>query len=89
MRIGRDRQRQPAQPSLVRCFLDQRRADSTSPHVRLDEQSVELSADYRRKARDPSIELGDEHLPVGDLRRRKVDRVGVRLELRAIVLVRQ
>jgi hypothetical protein len=64
-------------------------ADSTSPHVRLDEQSVELSADYRRKARDPSIELGDEHLPVGDLRRRKVDRVGVRLELRAIVLVRQ
>jgi hypothetical protein len=28
-------------------------------------------------------------LPVGDLRRRKVDRVGVRLELRAIVLVRQ
>jgi hypothetical protein len=32
----------------------------------------------------PPVELGDDHLSVGDLRRREVDRVGVGLELLAI-----
>ena len=45
---------------------------------------LERLADERREARDVAIDLGDDHLAVGDLRRREVDGIGVRQQLVSI-----
>ncbi|HET7576723.1 MAG TPA: hypothetical protein VFK19_09210 [Sphingomicrobium sp.] len=47
-------------------------------------QTVEFAADHRREARDLAVRFGDDHLPVRDLRQRKVNRLGIGNQLVAI-----
>jgi len=68
----------------VGCGFDERLADPQSPKIGLDEQAVELAADHRRKARDPAIKFGNDHLAVRDLGWRKMDRIGMRKQILAI-----
>jgi hypothetical protein len=89
MRIGRDRQRQPAVARFMRRFVEEHASNSAPPQLRLDEQSIEFAPDHRRESRNASVELGDVHLSVGDLRRRQMDGVGMRLKVRAVILIRQ
>ena len=56
-----------------------------TPKIRFNEQAIQLTANHCRKARDFSVKLGDDDLPIGDLRRRQVDRVGKGQKLGTIV----
>lgn len=68
----------------MRRLLNQRCAYSSSPQVRLDEQTIELPVDDRRKSRNPSVELGNDHLALIDLLGRKLDRIWMRFQLSSI-----
>jgi len=70
----------------MRRRIDQGLADADAPQVGLDEQPVELAADDRGEAGNPSIEFSYYNLPIGNLRRREVDRLRVRDQLIPIIL---
>ena len=65
-------------------FLHKGGAHAAPPEVRFDEQAVELAADHGGKAGHLAIQLGHDHLTVGDLRGRQMDRVGMGFEMRAV-----
>ena len=70
---------------MRRC-IDQGLADAEPPQIRLYKQAVELAAHDRRKAGNLAIDLGDDHLPIRDLRRRQMNRVGICEQLVAIIV---
>jgi hypothetical protein len=69
----------------MRRSIEQRPADPATPKVRLDEHSVELSANQGRKSRNLTLDLGHDYLAICELCRREMDCVGIGQQLVAIV----
>lgn len=80
-------------PCLVRRRVDQSAPDATPPQLGIDEETIELGEAvvplHHGEPRDPAAQLGDRHLFAFNERQRKFDRVGIRLEMRAIRAIRQ
>lgn len=65
--------------------VDQRTPDAAAPKVGFHKESVEFACNDSSEAGDVTIELGDDHLAIGDLSVRQVDGVRIGGELIAVL----
>jgi hypothetical protein len=80
-RVGDHAKCKTAPPRLLRCSIDQRATDPSSPKIRFDEQAVQFGAYDRSKSDDLATEFSDNHLPIRNLAFRQVNGVGVTEQL--------
>ena len=78
---------------LVSRGIDQRSADTLSPFARLDEEAVKLGESVvaldHREAGNAAVDLRDRDFATLNECNRELDRIGMRLEMRPVLRIRQ